>query len=312
MTAADALDDVFETLDLKGTLYFRTDFSGPWAVTVPDLPEAARFHLVLQGECHINIVGGAQIGLRPGDLVMIPRGRSHVLADRPGRIAPPLETVLRDAGYDGRGVLRLGQSDPQASTQLICGHYSFRHMADHPILAALPDHILVTAAMRLGMPWLDEVLRIMGRRVFSDSQGSAISIKRLSEVVFVEVVRAGIASDETLSGVLAGFRDPQIGHALSLIHDAPEKPWSVASLAGEVGMSRSAFAERFRSLVGLAPVTYLSEWRLQKALPMLDHTRQSVQQVASQTGYQSSAAFSRAFSAKFGISPSEYRRASAD
>ena len=304
----DILDDILNTLDLKGALYFRTDFSGEWAVTVPDLAPAARFHLVLQGTCHVEVVDGPRVRLGPGDLVMIPGGRSHILSDSPGRPAPPLETVLSELGYDGSGVLAVGPEDPEASTQMVCGHFNFRSMSGHPILNALPDHILITAARRLREPWLDELLRLMARRVFSDSLGSETAVTRLSEIVFAEVIRAGIAQDDTLSSVLSGLRDPQIGKSLELIHAEPEKPWSVATLASEVGMSRSAFADRFKELVGLAPVGYLADWRLQKALSLLDGTQKSIQRVATETGYLSSAAFSRAFSGKFGLSPSDYRR----
>ena len=304
----DILDDILETLDLKGALYFRTDFSGDWAVTVPELGAAARFHLVLQGRCHVTVADGEGVMLGPGDLIMVPGGRAHVLADAPGRRAPPLETVLGDAGYDGRGVLAVGPHDPDASTQMVCGHFNFRTMASHPVLDALPERIVITAAMRLGEPWLDELLRLMARRVFSDGLGAETAVKRLSEIVFAEVLRAGVPQAGGLSPVLSGLRDPQIGKSLELIHAAPEKPWSVASLAAEVGMSRSAFADRFKDLVGLAPVGYLADWRLQKALSMLDGSQKPIQRVAAETGYLSAAAFTRAFSGKFGVSPSDYRR----
>ncbi len=305
----DILDDIFDTLDLRGVLYFRTDFTPPWAITVPDLTQAARFHLVLQGHCDIEIMGEGRVSLGPGDLVMIPRGRSHVLADKPGRNARPLETVLSDAGYDGRGVLTVGEPDAAATTHMLCGHYSFRSLAEHPILRALPGYIVITTTMRMAEPWLDELLRMMAQRVFSQELGSNSSIKRLSEIVFTEVIRAGIARDEALLSVLAGFRDPQIGRALESVHNEPEKAWTVASLAKEAGMSRSAFAERFRHLVGVAPMAYLSDWRLQKALAMLESSRKPIQQIAAETGYLSPAAFSRAFSSKFGIPPTDHRRA---
>ncbi|MEL6316819.1 MAG: AraC family transcriptional regulator [Pseudomonadota bacterium] len=307
----DLLDDVLDTLDLRGVLYFRTDFAGPWAVTVPEAPEAARFHLVLQGQCVVAVSGGPTLTLGPGDLAMVPRGRSHVLADRAGRAPTALETVLKDAGYSGRGVLALGDGDPTASTQMVCGHYNFRDRARHPLLDALPDHILITAATRLKTPWLDELLRMMAQRALSDTLGSATSVKRLSEIVFAEVVRAGLAQSDDLARVMAGLQDPQIGRALAAIHAAPEEPWTVASLAAAVGMSRSSFAERFRELMGVAPLAYVTDWRIQRALKLLSDPRLSVQQVAGLVGYQSAAAFSRAFTAKLGVSPSEYRSSGA-
>ena len=304
----DVLDDILDTLDLKGVLYFRTDFSGPWSVTVPDLAQAARFHLVVQGLCRVELASGSAVDLGPGDLVLIPKGQSHVLADGPGREAPPLETVLEATGYDGSGVLAVGGGDPSASTQMVCGHFSFRDRADHPILRALPDHVVITAAMRAREPWLDEMLRLVARRVFSDSVGSAASVTRLSEIVFIELLRAGIGQGEQFTALMDAYRDVQIGRALELIHRTPERGWTVESLAAEIGMSRSRFADRFSELTGVGPMTYLADWRLQKALSLLDDTRSSIQQVAGRTGYKSAAAFSRAFSGKFGVPPTEYRR----
>ena len=304
----DVLDDILNTLDLRGAFYFRTDFTPPWSVTVPDLEQAARFHLVIQGSVWAAFPSGATVCLGPGDIVLIPRGRSHVLADSEVEKAPPLETVLQRADYTGDGVLALGEGDPNASTQLICGHFTFRGGADHPLLRALPEFLVTTAASRAREPWLDETLRLVARRVFCDEIGSAASVTRLSEIVFIELLRVGIDQSSELKSVLEAFRDGQIGRALDCIHTTPAKAWTVESLATEVGMSRSRFAERFRSLVGMSPMAYLAEWRLQKALALLDDSRCSVQQVAVRTGYQSPAAFTRAFAGKFGLPPTEYRR----
>lgn len=308
----DVLDDILDTLNLQGAFYYRTDFSPPWAVTVPDLRQAARFHLVVQGSCHVAFPSGASVDLGPGDLVLIPRGRSHVIADRAGRTAPPLETVLSQVGYAGDGVLAVGDGDPAASTQLVCGHFTFRTGADHPILRALPEYLVTSNAARAREPWLDDVLRLVVRRVFADGSGSAAAITRLSEVVFIELLRAGIGADGGLRAILDAFRDRQIGRALQLMHAEPARPWTVDSLAAEVGMSRSRFAARFSDLMETGPMAYLADWRLQKALSLLDDPHASVQQVAGQTGYQSPAAFSRAFAARFGLPPTEYRRNASD
>lgn len=307
----DILDDILDTLNLKGVLYFRADFSNRWAVTVPDLEQAARFHLVVQGTTHVQFADGDAVTLGPGDLVLIPRGRSHILADQACKSAPALETVLADANYDGRGVLVVGEGDKDASTQLVCGHLVFRPGADHPLLRALPDYLVTTASMRAREPWLDEMLRVLVRRAFSGEMGSAASVTRLSEIVFIELLRVGVEQSPQLASVLEAFRDNQIGKALQVIHAAPAETWTVDRLASEVGMSRSRFAERFSHLMGTSPMAYLSDWRLQKALSLLEGSQCSVQEVASRSGYQSSAAFSRAFSGKFGVAPSAYRRARA-
>jgi len=307
----DVLDDILDTLDLKGALYFRTDFTAPWAVTVPDYAQAARFHLVVQGRCHVQFTSGAAAELGPGDLVLIPMGRSHVLADSAGRRPAKLETVLSESGFRGNGVLVLGEGDAAAATQMVCGHFSFRSGADHPLLRALPEYLVVSAATRARQPWLDEMLRLVARKMFSEEIGSPAAVTRLSEIVFIELLRLGVGQCDDLKRIIGALQDRQIGHALQLIHEKPEADWSVDSLAGAVGMSRSRFAERFSQLLGLGPMSYLADWRLQKALALLERSHFSVQQIAHAAGYRSPAAFSRAFAGKFGVAPSAYRRQTA-
>ncbi len=306
----DILDDVLDTLDLKGALYFRTDFSGAWSVTVPVLPCAARFHLVVQGQCTVTLPNKEPWVLSPGDLILIPRGQTHILSDTPVETAPPLETVLDQVGYDGNGFLKVGDGDANASTQLICGHFTFRQKADHAMLRAMPETLLTTSSMRAKNPWLDDILRLISRHMLSDKSGLEASVRRLSEVMFIELMRIGIESGEQggIQPALRGFQDPQIGRALAIIHKELSDPWTVNSLAHEVGMSRSSFAEKFAELMGQGPMSYLSDWRLQKALALLETGTENVQQVATQTGYRSPAAFTRAFATKFGETPTHYRK----
>ncbi len=306
----DILDDILNTLDLNGALYFRTDFSPPWSVTVPVLEGAARFHLVVQGQCTLTLPRDRVRILNPGDLVLIPRGQTHILSDAPVDEAPPLETVLEQVQYDGNGVLTVGDGDPNASTQLVCGHFTFRQKADHAMLRAMPDHLIVSAATRAQNSWLDDILRLISRHMLSDRAGLDASVKRLSEVMFIELMRLSIESNEhsQIQPALKGFRDPQIGQALAIIHKDLQNPWTVGSLAREVGMSRSSFADRFADLMGQGPMSYLTDWRLQKALALLETNSVNVQQIASQTGYQSPAAFTRAFASKFGETPTQYRQ----
>ncbi|MEQ8966805.1 MAG: AraC family transcriptional regulator [Azospirillaceae bacterium] len=307
----DILDDVLDTLALKGALYFRTDFSPPWGVTVPEHPGAARFHLVVRGHCRVELATGAVAELAPGDLVLVPRGRSHVLAHAAGQPAPPLETLMAESGYDGRGVFVVGRGDAAARTRMICGHFAFRPGADHPLLRALPDHLVVTAATRRRHPWLDETLTLLTRRVFADPDRSAAAVTRLSEVLFIDLLRAAVDLAPRLSALLQGFRDPPIARALALIHARPGESWTVEGLAAAVGLSRSRFAERFRALIGVGPMAYLAEWRLQRAAELLDDPGASIQQIAFDTGYRSPAAFTRAFAGKFGTPPARFRRSAA-
>ncbi|GJL99120.1 MAG: AraC family transcriptional regulator [Methyloligella sp.] len=305
---ADILSDIFETIRLRATLYFRTDYSPPWAITVPKYEQAARFHLVVQGRCHIELASGTTTEIGPGDLILIPRGQQHVLSDQKGRIPAPLETIIEKSGYDGNGTFVLGERNPSAATQMVCGHFGFTKGADHPLLRSLPEFITMTPADRAENPILDETLRLVVRRVFAHSLGASAAISRLSEVFFIEAVRASINKNPELSRILEAMTDKNISHSLELIHQQTNHAWTVETLASEVGMSRSRFAERFSNLLGDGPMGYLTNWRLQQALPLLSQPNANIQDIANQVGYQSASAFTRAFAQKFGTPPSEFRQ----
>lgn len=304
----DVLSDIFDTLRLRGTLYFRTDFSPPWAISVPDFERAARFHLVVQGRCHVRMESGRAVDLAAGDLVVIPAGRAHVLADQPDRTAVALDDVLKRSGFQGEGTFVIGNGDPQASTRLVCGHLSYDIGGDHPLVQALPEVIVMRPTDRARAPLLDDTLRMVARCVFADELGSGASIARLSEVFFIETVRVAVAHHPALARIIAAMTDPQIGRVLQHVHRAVGSPWTVETLAAAANMSRSRFAERFSELLGVAPMSYVTEWRLQKARARLADGDASVKAIAGEVGYQSPAAFTRAFSARFGCSPSDVRR----
>ncbi len=306
----DALSDILDLLELRGTMYFRTSFSPPYAVAVPRHGRAARFHLVAQGRCHVGIEDRHSVTLNTGDLILIPNGAAHVLSDVPDRPATALEDVLEQAGYSGEGVLAYGGDPrPDGDAKLICGHLNFADGVEHPLLRALPSHLLVTAELRARSPWLDELMRLITRQMFAGSPGFTASVIRLSEALFIEAVRACADQDEGLRRVITAIGDPRIGRALSLMHRDLDQDWTLDRIAREVGMSRSRFAEQFQTLMGSAPMSYLSDQRLQKAMALLSGTGEPIQRVAARVGYQSAAAFSRAFSNRYGHSPSDVRRA---
>ena len=312
----DVLSDILDVLQLRGTLYFRTAFSPPFAVEVPAYRRAARFHLAAQGRCHVTVQGDHgeegdhEVVLNTGDLILIPNGAAHVLADGSDTPAATLDDVLARAGYTGEGVLvHGGEARPDAEVKLICGHFTFAEGADHPLLRALPPYLLVTAELRARAPWLDELMRLITRQMFADAPGVTAAVIRLSEALFIEVIRACAEQDATLGGVLQAMGDPRIGRALGLLHREVEKDWTLESIARAVGMSRSRFADRFQAQMGCAPMSYLADLRLQKAMNMLADTGEPIQSVAARVGYRSPAAFSRAFANRYGRSPREARRA---
>lgn len=303
----DLIDDIMRTLDLKGSLYFRTHFTAPWAVTVPAYGQAARFHLVVQGTCYVAVEGQSPICLGPGDMALIPKGSQHVLSASGATQAPQLESVLQDAEYDGKGVLVVGEGAPNAATQMVCGHFNFRPQAEHPLLSSLPDLVHLRVADRPAEPWLDDTLRLITRRMFAGELGASATVTRLSEIVFIEILRSNLVESDALQSIVAGMQDRQIGGALSAMHNDPAEVWTLERLAKVAGMSRSRFSDRFTQLMGVSAMAYLANWRLQKSLELLDQNQFSIQEVSNRAGYQSAAAFSRAFSARFDISPRAYR-----
>jgi AraC family transcriptional activator of mtrCDE len=305
----DVLSDVLDTVALKAAIYFRTDFHPPFGIAVPAYGRAARFHLVVQGSCYVTLESGLQVRLQPGDLALAPNGAAHLLSSGDTPSGAPLADVMSQAGFTGSGPFVVGEGPDGASCQMVCGHFTFAEGADHPLLRSIPDILHITAADRASRPMLDDVLRLLVRRMFEGEPGAAATVSRLSEVLFIEAMRAGIAQAPDIGRLMSAVYDPQIGRALMLIHGDVAAPWTVASLAAAVGMSRSRFAERFSELVDRGPMAYIAEWRLQRALNSLATAPTPIKTIAYSVGYRSPAAFTRAFTERFGCSPKERRRA---
>lgn len=308
MLKTDLLSDILDTIALRGQLYFRTCFNGPWAIAVPSHPRSVRFHYAMQGHCYLRVEGGQGVRLEAGDLALIPAGAAHAIADDQDGQPKTLETVLADTGFAGDGALILSSGDMKAATQLLCGHFTFAEGSDHPLLRALPPILLVTNKERRESFWLDEALRLMSLQVANTSLGSSASIRRISEVIFIEAVRCCSHQSEHLGRLLEAISDTRISRAISAMHRSPAQAWTVDLLASEAAMSRSRFAERFQELVGCSPLAYLTEWRMQRARALVESSGLSIQAIAAEVGYRSPAAFSRAFTQMFGEAPVTLRR----
>lgn len=303
----DLLSDILDSLSLQGQLYFRTCFNSPWSIGVPTYAKAIRFHYALQGECYVRAGNEEPVYLRQGDLVLVPAGAAHVISDTPERRPVELEAVMQDSGYTGLGTFIVGAGSKNAATQLMCGHFSFAEGSSHPLLRSLPSIIHVSASIRSSTFWLDEALRLMARQMADDNPGSMAVVRRMSEIIFIETVRSCASQAKQLGGLMEALSDPKISRAIQAMHRDVSIQWTVEALAGEAAMSRSRFAARFQELVGCGPLTYLSEWRLQKACAMLRNGTVSIQEIAGRIGYQSPAAFTRAFANMFGESPTSFR-----
>lgn len=301
------LKDVLNSIALRTSLYFRTDFRPPFGVTVPAFAEVARFHLLVKGRCLVRVGDGADVVMNAGDLVLVPNGSQHLLISDQDAEPVLLDDAFAAAGYTGTGPFILGDGDPDGACQLICGHFEYAQGADHPLLRSLPDVIHIPHGTRSVRPLFDALLVLLERRLFEfDSQAMA-SITRLSEALFVEILQAGIEQSPEMGALMSVIGDPRISRAIVQVHQNVGAHWTVDILAQEAAMSRTRFVERFQKLVGMAPMAYVAEWRMQRGLVLIGQGRLPIKTIAHECGYQSPAAFSRAFAKRFGRAPEKSR-----
>ncbi len=305
----DALSGILDALRLQGTLYFSTDFRPPWGLRVPAFRRVARWHLVVRGHCWVRVIGRAEpIHLESGDLILVPHGAEHVLADTPDTPCRTVDEVVQAAGFTGRGALVIGGDDTGAPTRLVCGHFEFDEDLDHPLLAQLPPALVVLWDEAVRDSPLEDAFRFIAREVQEGRPGHEAVVRRLSEVLFVQAVRAWADRAQPEQGLLAALADPGLGEALAAIHAEPSARWTLESLSRKAAMGRTAFAERFRTVVGETPLRYLTLWRIQNAKRLLAESRLSLEQIADRVGYESAASFSRVFVKTTGRRPGAYRR----
>lgn len=304
----DVLTDVLETLRARAACYGRVHASAPWGLSVAGSVDAA-FHFVIAGSCYLVVEGEEPIRLSGGDLVALPHGSAHALVDEVGTQPRRLDELLCKRESRGAANLRVGGDGVNAT--LVCGRIVLEDRANHPLLSALPKVITLRDEASRVIDWLEPTLSFLAAEAASTRPGAQTVVSRLADILFIQIVRghlASVSSDE--SGWLSSLQDPQIGSALGAIHRNPERAWTVQSLAESVAMSRSAFASRFARLVGEPPLHYLTRWRMQKARSLLREGRATLAEVAQNVGYDSEAAFSKAFKRAVGRAPGAYRRAS--
>lgn len=306
----DLLSDILTRLSLRGTLYFRTSFTEPWGVKVPRFGDVARFHYVHRGECVVRVAGQKdEVRLAQGDLVLIPHGAEHTLSCRHSgpEDALPLDDVIERSGFDGHGTLVYGGSGPALETQLICGHFSIAGGSKHVLFDRLPPYIHIPDYGAQAGGWLEATLRVIGAEAGGARLGGDLIALKMSEAIFAQAIRTYIESAE--STALAGFADPHISRALAAFHRAPARNWTVADLAREAGLSRTAFAQAFVAKLDLTPMQYITSWRMQIAREALTDLGLSVADAAEACGYASESAFSRVFKREVGVAPATYRHA---
>ncbi|MCD6014048.1 MAG: btr [Solirubrobacterales bacterium] len=304
----DPLGEALHFLRMNGAFYCRSELTAPWGLTMPPMPEYVWFHVVTSGRVWVETEEPAGTTLlQPGDLALVPHGAGHVLRSEPGATAPGILELERERVSDRYEILRHGEGG--APSLLICGAVRFDHPAARDLVEALPATIRIEAADSPELDWLQSTLRLMAAEARELRPGGETVITRLGDILVIQAIRSWIETDPAAqTGWLGALRDRQIGRAISLIHRDPARAWTVASLADEVAMSRSAFARRFTELVGEPAMHYLARWRMHLALDSLREDAATVAELASRLGYRSEAAFARAFKRVVGVSPGAVRR----
>jgi AraC-like DNA-binding protein len=320
----DALSDVLRAVRLTGAMFFLVDASSPWTIAVPDgatlapavLPQAQHiisYHVVREGSCWGRLRDGPPVRLQAGDIMVFPRGDAYAMSLARGLSGGPDEAEVLDflrqmaAGRLPFTVVEGGGGAERL--RLVCGFLGCDIRPFNPLLAALPALLRVRPPASPPADRLTQLLEFTVAEAREPRAGGESVRLRLSELMFVEVVRRHLAAlPAGQTGWLAGLRDPLIGRAVALLHDRPADAWTLPRLAQQVGLSRSTLADRFAQLIGLPPMQYLVRWRMQMAARLLSEGAAKVSAVALEVGYDSEAAFSRAFKRVAGVAPATWRR----
>jgi len=315
--AMDPLSDVLRSVRLLGGVFLEARFTAPWCVasriTADDFEAFQRsvpaqviaYHFVIAGTLVLAIDGEAPVEVNAGEIVLLPRNDGHTLASAFG-LRPVDAHELLEPSPRG-GLARIVHGGGGAPAHIVCGYLATEDR-DNPLFAALPKALKLDVRKGTSHEWIEASVRFAANELVDGRLATSSVLSRLSELLLVEAVRHHAASlPEAEAGWLKGLSDPHVGRALALIHQSISTPWSVERLAREVALSRSAFIDRFRTLVGTPPIRYLTVWRLQTARRELRETARPVAQIAHAVGYESEEAFSRAFKREFGLSPARWR-----
>jgi len=303
-TMVDPLGDALRILRMSGVFYCRSEFTAPWALALPPFDHSMMFHVVTEGRCRVE-VGGDSCLLQPGTVALIPHGEGHCLIGDPDAVPIDLVDAPHELLSPRYEVLRLGGGG--ARTSMLCGLVRFDHPAAGDLLRLLP-RVIYHDVTPPHAEWIHSTLRVVAAEAQALAAGGEALITRLADILVLDTVRSWFAKNPAQAGWLGALRDRQIGQALTLIHRDPNRNWTLASLASAVGMSRSAFAERFTELVGTPVMQYLTRWKMHAAELSLREERTSLSDIADRLGYSSEAAFSRAFKRVTGRSPGSIKR----
>jgi AraC-like DNA-binding protein len=313
----DVLSEVLKVVRLKGAMFYNGEFSAPWSLRSPPsrtfAPYVATgaehviiYHLLTEGRAFVRLGDGERVALGAGEIVVFPHGDAHIIENGATAQTTDLEPELARILYQGLAPSRLGGGGEL--TRFVCGYMACEPRLSQVFLSGLPPVFKVRIRDDASGRWLENSIRFSVNQADTPRAGGEAILAKLSEVLFVETLRGYIADlPPEQTGWLAGARDSEVGKTLALIHRNPAHPWTLSALAKEVGASRSVLAERFRYYLNEPPMSYLTRWRLQLGGQMLSSTSYTVAQIAAEVGYESEAAFNRAFKREFTIPPARFR-----
>lgn len=301
-TAVDPLGEALHFLRMSGVLYCHSECTAPWGVALPPLQGCLMLHVVTSGHCWLEAEGTEPRRLQAGDLALVPHGQGHRLVHEPGAAVVKLFDAPIERINERYETLRIDGGG--AATSMVCGVVRFDHLTAHHLITVLPRLMVVEASQAAPSEWMHSTLRLLAQEARQMRPGAQAVVSRLADILVIQAIRAWIEQEPAAQGGwLGALKDRQIGRALALVHRDPAHNWALGSLAAEVGLSRSAFAARFTQLVGLPPMQYLGRWRMHVALARLQEHDDGLAELAGRVGYQSEAAFSRAFKRHMGVAP---------
>lgn len=307
----DVLTDALESIYARSALFGRLDLTAPWGLAFDGPPEPGlAFFVLTRGAAVLESEDQPPRWLSGGDFVLVRKNVKRSLRDSLETPVVPASDALKSCPHQQNcqpgGVFRYGGGG--ALTTVIGGRIEVENFAHNPLLRSLPPVIHVHGEQGTPVSWLETTLQFISSEMASGQPGASTVVTRLVDVLLVQAIRTHLARSSNGGSWFRALIDPQIGRALSLIHEQPGAPWTVQRLAEHVAMSRSAFSARFSELVEEPPLTYLTRWRMARATRMLHTTSASLSEVASLVGYDAEAAFSKAFKRWNGVAPGEYRR----
>lgn len=318
----DALSEVLKSVRLEGAVYLNAEFTAPWCMhgkyggasireRLPGAEHVVYFHFLTEGACQVRLLeGGAVLDVAAGDLVLFPRDDRHLMGSDLRVAAAETDFLLAGADATDPEFIRIRFGGGGAPTRFVCCYLASGRTTLRPLIEALPRMLRIPIGDGHASTLVRELLRAGVRESASTAPGAGSTLAKLAELLFVEAMRRYVDGlPPGGKGWLAAVRDPQVGRVLASMHAEPGRDWTVDELARRAALSRSALAERFADLVGEPPIQYLMRWRLALAAQALRAGTEAISRIAERSGYESDAAFSRAFKREFGMPPAAWRRA---